>query len=210
MLESYALTTVTQPLYEPLTLTEVKNHLRLDSSDTSLDADIPMWIAAARRFVENYCTISLVQQTFDVKIDEFPCDGLIEIPKPPLQSVTWIKYYDASGVLQTLDSTYYQVDTDSDPGRIYPSWGRWWPVVLRAQLNAITIRCVAGYAVGSPQDQAGYTGSIPDEIKHAMKMLIGHFDQHRESIGDAVRSISEQEVPQGTLWLLAPYRQSIV
>jgi hypothetical protein len=51
----------------------------------------------------------------------------------PLQSVTTVKYYDASGVLQTLASTVYQVDTVSQPGRIVLAPTQIWPTV---QANA--------------------------------------------------------------------------
>src|SRR6185295_4859943 len=51
--------------------------------------------------------------------------GAIEIPWPPLQSVTSIKYLDANGQEQTLPPADYTVDTISEPGLVIPATA--WP-----------------------------------------------------------------------------------
>ncbi len=209
MLERYAISMVTAPAVEPVSLAEAKSHLRIGTTETDDDTYITPLIVAARRFAESYCTRSLVQQTFDVKLDCFPRSGLIDVPRPPLVSVTSITYTDVAGVLQTIAAADYQVDSASEPGRIFPAATKWWPGVRGGDLNPITIRCVAGYPVGSPQDAIGLRENIPAEIKSAMLMLIGHLYEHREMVSDQIRAISEQEVPMGTRWLLSPYRTVI-
>lgn len=207
MLDRYAITLVTAPSVEPVSLKDAKAHLRIDADKDEEDKLVLATITAARRFAESYCSRSLVQQTFDLKLDCFPSAGVIDVPRPPLVSVTSIVYVDGGGATQTLSASAYQVDAASEPGRIYPAWGYWWPVVQYGRLNAITIRCVAGYAPSGTSTD--YTENIPGEIKSALLMLVGHLYEHRESVSDQIRAISEQEVPLGMRWLLAPYRTAL-
>jgi uncharacterized phiE125 gp8 family phage protein len=209
MLERYAISIVTAPSAEPISLADAKTHLRIGATETDDDAYITALIVVARRFAESYCTRSLVQQTFDVKLDCFPRSGLIDVPRPPLVSITSITFVDVTGTLQTIAPADYQVDAATEPGRIFPAATKWWPFVRYGDLNPITIRCVAGYPVGSPQDADGLRENVPGEIKSAMLMLIGHLYEHREMVSDQIRAISEQEVPMGTRWLLSPYRAVI-
>jgi len=155
---------VTAPTIEPLTLTEAKNHLRVDITDD--DTYITNLIVAARLAAENYTGRAFITQTWDLFIDKFPTSGaFIEIPKPPLQSVTTVKYTDADGNQQTLASSVYTVDTNKEMGTVTLAYNQSWPTI-RAVPNAVEIRFIAGY---------GATAStVPEGIKHAMRMLIGH------------------------------------
>ena len=122
------LTLVTPPQYEPVSLDEAKDHLRVTASDD--DVRITGYITAARKWVENYLGRALITQTWDKWLNQFPSsypytalyiepetyhseDNIIEIQKAPLQSVTSITYTDENGVDQTLSTSIYTVDTDT-------------------------------------------------------------------------------------------------
>jgi uncharacterized phiE125 gp8 family phage protein len=93
---------VTPPAIEPVTLAEAKAHLRLDTE--SDDGYVPALITAARERVELFLRRALITQVFECTVDDFPAhDRAIDLPRPPLQSVEWIKYPDTAAVLQTLD-----------------------------------------------------------------------------------------------------------
>lgn len=201
----YGLTAVTVPPYEPLSLAEAKLHLRVDHSAD--DVYIAALIRAARNIAEGYTGLALVQQTWDMTLEGF-CAAEIRIPRPPLQSITWIKYFDSTGTLQTWDAAEYDVDNSRQPGRIQPSYGNAYPAT-RYQMNAVTIRFVAGYPVGSPQDQAGYSENVPDEIKCAMKLIIGHYYEHREDVVDLAGAGGLVKMPHNSMWLLNPLRVSL-
>ena len=69
--------------------------------------------------------------------------------------MTTLKYVDTSGTLQTLvQDTDYQVDADSEPGRLLPFPGKYWPPTRR-QANAVQVTFVAGY---------GLAAAVPDTI----------------------------------------------
>lgn len=162
----YGLTLVTPPAEEPLSLADAKLHLREDGSEQ--DTLISSLIKSARIYCENFLNQSLVTQTWDLTLDEFPRE--IVIPRGPLQSVTSIAYVDDSGVTQTLATTQYQVDVKQNPGRIVEAYEATWPT-LRDQLNTVVIRYVAGY---------GLAAAVPENIKAAMKLLLGHWYENRE------------------------------
>ena len=184
-----SLSLITAPASKPLTTVEAKQHLRVTGADE--DALIDALISAATEHSEAILNRALITQTWDFKIDYFaPC---IEMPLPPLQSVTSVKYIDTSGVEQIVDGSVYTVDTDSETGRVYLSYNQSWPST-RSIPHAVTIRFIAGY---------GNAGSdVPDSVKAAIKLMIGNWFENREqSIVGTVAS----ELPMGVKALLSPY-----
>lgn len=154
---------VTGPATEPITLDDAKLHLRVEVTDE--DALIDGLIVAAREYVENFTHRALVTQTWDLKLDGFPCYSL-ELPKAPTASVTSISYVDTNGTTQTLSSALYTTDLPTGPhacaGRIVLAYQQYYPQT-RDVVNAVTVRFVAGY---------GTADDVPASIKAAMKILI--------------------------------------
>lgn len=161
-----ALSLVTPPAVEPVSLAEAKGQLRLSLADD--DALITELIAAARDYVETCTHRALITQTWDDKRDGFPAwSDAIWLPKPPLVSVTSVTYVDQNGVTQTWSSTLYTVDAPTGPkarmGAIVPNYGQAFPST-RDVVNAVTIRLVAGYGAAAT--------AVPAGLKAAMKLLI--------------------------------------
>lgn len=169
----------------------MKQHLRVTSDDD--DALIADYISAATAYCEDQVpgSRSFMSQTWDWKVHFFGADSF-EIPRPPLQSVTHIKYYaeNSSTGLTTLSSTNYLVHTpDSLPGfvELHPEVGSWPTVADRA--DAIQIRFVSGWA----------SDSTPNVVKHAVKLLVGHWYSNRE---DALTGTIIAKIPHGVDSLL--------
>lgn len=163
---------VTAPTVEPLTAADVRLRLGLDASVA--DGVLQPLITAARQEIDGadgWLGRALNTQTWDMFLDYFPqshfhrhmfSDGVtnagIEIPLPPLQSVSSVKYIDAVGVTQTWDSANYLVIEDRK-WQLIPVYGLTWPTT-RHQPNAIAVRFVAGY---------GDAGSdVPEPIRQAL------------------------------------------
>src|SRR5262245_5941707 len=146
-----------------------KRHLKID--DDAQNTEVEVWIRTARQQVEKDTELALLTQTVDVSLDEFPWgyDALV-LNIAPIQSITYIKYYDASGTLQTWASTNYVVDTASIPPRVGLAVSGTWPSSLRTFQPGL-IRLVAGYT-SAPL--------VPDPLLHAMKLLIGCYSRDRE------------------------------
>ena len=163
-----------------LDLQDVKDHLRIDndSDGTSIDDAFLVGTAvpAASAYVERICGRALLTQTWLYKLDRFPWDtDRIEIPKPPLSSITSVTYIDGNGDSQTFSTDDYNVITSTDvaPGFVELDYGKSWPTT-RIQANAVTITFVAGYG-GSPDD-------VPAQLKLAMLAAIAVVYEHREPV----------------------------
>ncbi len=191
---------ITAPAVEPLTLAEVKAHLRVDHTDD--DNTIALYIKAARQYLEgpySFLGRALVTQTWELVLDEFGTDE-IKIPLPPLQSIVDIRYDDTAGNEQVVSTADYYVDTVNEPGWVVPVTTGW-PTPVDA-VNSVRIRFIAGYSptTDSPPDLAG---NVPWDIKAGMLLHIGSMYSHRETV---VVGQTVAQLPWGAENLLRPHR----
>ena len=106
----------------------------------------------------------------------------ITIPRPPLQTIDSIQYYDDFGMIQTLDPSLYLVDEVSEPARVTPAFGKAWPSTQN-RANAVEVRFTAGY------DDMGEL--LPQGIRAWMLMRIGDLFENREAVVMGVRGTVE-------------------
>jgi len=179
---------------EPVSLVEAKQHLNIDN-DFLLDDDlITGFIGSARLLVEGFLSRALVTQTWELRLDMFPFHRQIMLPRPRLQAVNSITYYDSSNTSTTLTASVYQVDIYAEPGYIVLASGQSWPVTYD-RINALLIEYDAGYGDNAVD--------VPESIRQAMKLLIGHWYLNRET---AVIGRIVNEVPFAVQSLLWPER----
>jgi uncharacterized phiE125 gp8 family phage protein len=182
----YGLTLVTPPALEPVTLAEAKKWLKVDVSDD--DDLISELITAARQAIEEEIGRQLITATWRLSPDGLYA-GPIYLPRPPLQSVTSVQYYDAQGTLQTLATGDYQVNKDGLLGRLTPAVDAFWPCFQLNRSGAVQVTYVAGY---------GGTGvSVPGPIKTAIKLRVQVMYIRGEKIDPLVQETIDS--------LLSPY-----
>lgn len=192
-----ALKLITPPTEQVVTTIEAKLHATIEHNDK--DGLIDLYIAAATAHLDGKNGIlqrALNEQTWELAYDEFP-DGAIEIPLPPLISITSVKYDDTNGDEQTIDPANYYVDTASEPGWIVPISTFIWPTPLEAA-NAVRIRFVAGY-----QEESGASG-VPQPIKQAIMIMVADMIDNRETV--TPQNISRVNVPMAVDRLLNQYK----
>jgi len=189
---------VTAPSIEPITLTEAKAHLRVET--TADDTLITSLILQARQMAETYTGITFIDTTWNVFIDDWPViyneawwtgirelpidydnkNSFIEIPLSPLRSVTHIKTYDNADASTTIASTEYQVSSYAGvtpkKGRITLRDGATWPTFER-NADGIEIQFVSGYGTA--------TTDIPETIRQALLIDIAFRYENR---GDGLLS----------------------
>jgi len=204
------ITQITPPTVEPVTLAEARLHLKLDtdgSPATHPDDDlVENLIAAARQWSENYTRRVFCQSTWDLYLDKFPAKDFIEIPRPPLISITSLNYTDWEGTESALtEGTEFVVDTVSHYGRVVLEYSETWPTDTLHPNNPIKIRFVAGYA--STSSPADYRENVPQAVKQAILLTVGHLYANRENtmVGANIMSI-----PFGAESLLNPYRAILI
>lgn len=170
------------PTLEPLTVQEATDFSRI--TEDSEDDNVEGLIRSARAHVEQLTGRALITQTWDLYLDEFPycytAEGwrYIDIPKPPLQSVTFVKYYDSAGVQQTLATSEYTVDSQREPGRVYQAYGKSWPSTYPIP-NAVQVRFIAGYGPAASDIDAR-----APELRQAISTLVGTMYEQRETNTD--------------------------
>lgn len=165
----------TAPTTEPVTLEEVKRHLRLavsaaqasgyDEEDDWFERTIP----AARRMIEQELARVLITQTWDVYYDRWPWGRFIELPYPPLVSATvTYRLEDDTG----YDNTLTDVITDiiEEPGRVVLDTNDSWPTGTLYPVNPIKVEIVCGYGVAS---------AVPSGIKSAILLQISDLYEER-------------------------------
>lgn len=166
-----SLTPNTEPTVEPVTWEDMEFHSR--DLNPEERAYVEGLIKSARRHCEMFCRRRFINSTWNYYLSAFPSDW-IALPYPPLVSVSSITYLDTAGVSQTLATSVYQVDAKREPGRVGLAYGQSWPGIRTTTFNPITIVYVAGYGAAAT--------SVPDGIKHAIKLLAAHWYEHREPI----------------------------
>lgn len=181
---------ITVPAIEPVSLPEAKLHLRVDIDDD--DTAIVGQIMAARRWAEKATWRAFNTQTWELTLDAFPGVTWIQLPWPPLQSVTSVKYTVDAGTEYTYASSNYIVDVDNEPGKIVLKSTSTWPSDTLYPVNGVRIRFVAGYG-----DDAE---DVPEHYRQAILLLLGHWYENREQV--VVSGAVPKEVPLGVEALL--------
>lgn len=184
---------ITGPTASPVSLAEAKAHLRVYGTED--DGLIAGYLMAATQSAEKQTNLLLGEQTWELTIDQWPSSvwgsgGVIRLPRSPVQSVTSISYVDADGVTQTVLAGDYVLDANVQPAAIYPVFGKTWPAA-RPQANAVAVRFVVGYT------------QIPEPIRAAILLLVGHFYENREAV---IVGQAPSELPMGVESLLFPFR----
>jgi hypothetical protein len=190
-----------------VSISEMKAWLRLDT--TTDDEMIRDLIDVATEQVKQHLQRGLLNETLELILD-WPTGSAIDdldrlgdgehnttrqaanghaneidLPFPPVQSITSIKTTDTTNVQTTFSSSNYQLDTHG--GRVFLNQGHTWPSDLRDRA-AVVIRYVSGYGA-SPK-------AIPAAIKQAIRQHVAYMYECRQSC----------EIQPSCKDLLAPYR----
>lgn len=147
-------------------------------------------ITTARQYCEGFQNRAYITQTWELWLDEFPeDDDFIELPLPPLSSITSMKSYATDDTATTLyepgaetpvgTDTYF-MDEKSTPGKLCLKYGMSWPSTTLRPYKGICITYVAGYGATSALFQSGC--QFANKVIAAIKLLIGHWYENREAV----------------------------
>lgn len=187
--QSMSLELSTAPTSEPVTLAELKDHLRIERDEHVDDLLLAGYLKAARQYIEKAQGRQHMTATWKRYLSGGFYAPEIELPYAPLQSVTSIQYIDTNGDTQTLSTSVYSVDTKATPGRVYLAYNQAWPST-RGIINDVTITYVAGYTAAS---------LVPSTIKSAVMLLAAHLYNVREPV---TVGVSSSVVPFGLQMLI--------
>lgn len=184
---NWALTLVTPPVLEPVTLEELKSqtHITHDVQDTTLQS----YLYAGRLRAEEYQRTSYITQTWRLTLDCIPTNPL-KLLRGPVQSLVSVKVYDIDDTEHDVDLSNFYVETDHTPAKLMLKSSGSWPSVTLREIGAVKIEYVCGY---------GLTGAtVPATAKYAIILFA--------SFADDNRAADETEFPKSIHSLLQPTR----
>jgi len=159
------------PAITPVTLTEVKDQLRIEHTDDDTLINRLINVAVSYTDVQGALGHAMISQKWGQWVDSTPPAAVKLILGPVLQ-VNAVKYYDTNGDLQTDTLTNYEVVGTSYATTVGPKENFSWPTT-QDRSDAIRIEYTIGY---------GETAAdVPETLRHALMMLIGHWYDNRET-----------------------------
>jgi len=136
------------------------------------DAVLSGFITAAREYCEGYQHRAYITQTWDLWLDDFP-DSPFYLPLPPLQSITYIQYYDTAGAMLPVTPADIETDISSYRGRGGLAYGKSWPAIELRPMKSVAIQFIAGYGP--------LATDVPGTIRTAIKLMVGDMYENREA-----------------------------
>lgn len=161
---------ITAPAVEPVSVSEFKLHARIDG--TAEDSILPIYIAAARQECEQRTQRSLISQTVERVLDDWPEYDDIELQYGPVSSVAAIYYLDSNGDQQIASSSLYTLDSKSDPAWVVLQPDAAWPEA-GDYANAVTVRYAAGYGAAGTD--------VPSALRAWILLAATWLYEHRTS-----------------------------
>lgn len=186
---------VTPPAEPVVSTDEAKAQCRVTHTDD--DTLIAGYVAAAISLLDGWSGIlgrCLVTQSW--RVDRAEWSGAIRLPFPNCSNVV-VKYSDTSDVEQTVSTSLYQVYEDSRSTLVWFRKAFTSPSLYDDRVDPIRISFDAGY--GDAED-------VPEAIKQAIKLLVGHWYENREEviIGSGV---DLRQLPLAFKTLISPFRR---
>lgn len=174
----------------PVTLSQVKQHLRVDIDDD--DDLLQTYLFGAVDWAETTMNRAVSLRQFLVTRDRFPV-GLWRLPMGKVASIESVEYIDDDGVTQTWDGSPlpYELDNASNyAARLRPARNQAWPTT-GDYLAAARVTINAGWT----------TTTIPYEVRQSILLKVGSFYESRVP-GDADPNIIDKAATD----LLLAYR----
>ena len=161
------------PTTLPLTVNEVKEHLRLDIDDKTQDALLKVLIRAATDYAEKYTKKDFITRTYETLRDSFT-DSL-EIRRSPLQSVTKVEYLQ-DGSFVTVSADIYFATNSNTFSRLTLKAGQAWPTDIDLQEQSVKITFKSGYG--------NTLSSVPDSLREGIMQHIAAMYENRGDCND--------------------------
>lgn len=167
----YEVSITTEPTSEPVTLTELKAHLRVDSSLD--DAELGDKLSEARKTIEQMTGRAFFTQTRTLSFNRFDfTTDKIYLPGAPVSAINNVAYVDLNGSNQIWSSTGYNLVVGS-PSYLQLAYNEDWP-----DHRGLRDRIVITYVCGVSD-----VADIDVRVKAACKLHV-ELNYDREELSD--------------------------
>jgi uncharacterized phiE125 gp8 family phage protein len=152
----------TAPIFEPVTLEQLKRNLRIgtqDEPDDSQDALLQETLDMVIDQVQSDIGRQLARATYTAYMDDFPASGDMKLTLGPVDAISSVKYYNNLNVLTTMAAADYLLDNVELTARLrflntYSVYGD--------RLNGVEIEFTCGWATAA---------DIPKDLIDAVVLL---------------------------------------
>jgi uncharacterized phiE125 gp8 family phage protein len=184
-------TTTTEPDQLPITLEEVKTHLK--ETEDHQDELLRNYLESALDWAREHTRRAIVRRDYLITRDAFPTREW-ELPLGHVASIVSVKYIDNNGILQTWNSSPlpYTADLDTDfSPRLRPALNQSWPTTGDF-MSAAQVTVSAGWT----------QADIPFTVRAAILLKVAELEQARapgDPEGDAIASAATSMLTNWTL-----------
>lgn len=186
------------PATTPVSLADMKRHLRVDHTDD--DEMIAALLTAATVYFDGWSGIlgrCLVEQTWR---QDFPCfTTYLRLPLAPALSIEDVVYFDGGNVRQTLDDSIFALLSDERGPYVGLKPSQSWPASY-SRRDAVSVTFKAGYPTIPADGDVPAQSAVPDSIKLAIIM-------HVKSNYDPLDSATLDSYNRSIAALIAPHRR---
>ena len=176
----------TNPTTKVVSVTDVKSHLRIDTSDE--DALLGLYIDAATEMAENFCGRHFITHEYKLYFDSVTSIASLVYPDCVLDSVNPVNWIDANG--DTQASLEAHIDAYSNPSIAYLNSGFVSSTLKSDASNVFWFEFKTGFGDTS--------ADIPEAIKQAIKLIVADMYYFRED--------RKRTFPMTSEILLQPYK----
>ena len=157
---------ITAPAIEPVSMQEMKQHLRLDFDEE--DSLLAGMILAARRHLEKQLSLGFISARWRYRAENTPqYRAALNVPLFPLASVQQVRFYLEDGTTALADLANMQIRSALRPATITD-------IALPLSLQpsyGVEIEFTAGYG--------DLAEDVPEQMRLAIKLLTAHFYENR-------------------------------
>ncbi len=204
----------TAPNYaaSPVTLQQVKDHLKIDGTDFDNEIGIARLSAIAKVAAATKCALS--PQVQNIYFDRWPGEWLHGQPWPwrewdsyvlpfyPVNSIVSLIYTGSDGTATTWGSSNYLLNTAAQPCKLHRAYGISWPSITKYPVNPIAIRIQCGYTDGNPSTNGP---AFPDELKSAILLMAEHLFRNSSVVEVGITPQFSAVVQRSYDYLIEPF-----
>lgn len=178
---------ISPPAVEPLSLSEAKAWLRLDSADE--DEIVSTLIVSARLVIESLTRRMMVAQVWRLSLDGWP-SAPVAIPLSPVRAIPAVRWVESYGGGAELSQQGYRLETQGGQASLR--------LLVPGPEGAVGVEIDVEAGFGA--DAAG----VPAPLRQAMRLLIARWHENR---GDIEADADIARTPAAIAALIAPYRR---
>ncbi len=179
-----------------VSLAELKAHLVVEhDEDDALIGAMGLAAEQALTGVETIWQRVWIEETWRDFWPDFRLRPVLRLA--PAARLARVAYIDGAGDEQELPLTAFRLVQEALGARLHFQAGFTDPEGLAAIPDAVRIDYVAGYGP--------VAANVPEPVKQAVKLTVGHWYRHRESVH--INGSTARELPMAVSWLLAPFRR---